>query len=185
MMFSIASMPFQSTRPGWGEAANDHKNRLQKLFILYISWLRVFDKRDFGKNKGCTDGRNWVNWVRTQQGFTVNRRFASKDQWFIYRKGGRDSIVFDLAAIVVAEQIEADAIALFIHFREDQVPELGELRGIYLTFKHRVLHANAVVEAMLGNTPKPPLPFEVFYANIVCDQDEHIYPCLYFHINGG
>ena len=55
--------------------------------------------------------------------------------------------------IVITQHIEANAIVRFVHFGADQMLESDELGSIYLTFEHRILHANAIVEAVLGNTP--------------------------------
>ena len=57
--------------------------------------------------------------------------------------------------------------------------ERDELRGIHLTFKHGILHADPIVEAVFGNAPQPPLSCEVFYTNIIRDQDKHVNPYLF------
>ena len=63
------------------------------------------------------------------------------------------------------------------HLTAEQV--FDELRGIYLTFEHGILHANAVVEAVPGNTPQPPLSLRIFYLNIIRDQNKHVNLCLF------
>ena len=78
------------------------------------------------------------------------------------------------AVIVIAQHIEANAVVRFIHFGADQMLELDELGGIHLAFEHGILYANAVVKALLGNTPQPPLSLRIFYLYIIRDQNKHV-----------
>lgn len=57
-----------------------------------------------------------IHLVRTHQELGVNWRFASKDEWFVHRKGGRYTIVLYFAVIVIAQHIEANAVVRFVHF---------------------------------------------------------------------
>ena len=111
---------FQSTRPSRGETAKSHKILLTKTIpIAQHTSLQIQNRAYKKKNEVCLGGESDMHRVRTHLDFGVNWRFASKDEWFVHRKGGRYTIVLYFAVIVIAQHIEANAVVRFVHFGAD------------------------------------------------------------------
>lgn len=120
MLVPLMVLKFQSTRPSRGETAKSHKVLLTKTIpIAQHTSLQIQNRAYKKKNEVCLGGESDMHRVRTHLDFGVNWRFASKDEWFVHRKGGRYTIVLYFAVIVIAQHIEANAVVRFVHFGAD------------------------------------------------------------------
>ena len=113
--------------------------------------------------------------VRTYHHFYVNYCFARlQDKVALDLECFFGTDVFDLILIVVAKNIEAQAVTIGINELFQLVLQQFELAIVKHAFKNRVLYPRAVGDALLGDHAQAASAGGGRCVDIIGDQDKHI-----------
>ena len=100
-------------------------------------------------------------------------RFASDDQRAFRGIAGFCAEVLNAGLVFVAEVIKAQAVFFFVHDGAQFLLELLALRGVDQTFKDGVLHALAVVHALLRDLTQAFPAADVLGIDVIGDEHHH------------
>ena len=81
--------------------------------------------------------------------------------------------MFDLVIVFVSEIVKPKAVGLLVHEGYQFGLQDSTLRRVQFTFKYRILHALAIVHALLGDLPQAFLSLRCFGIDIIGYEYQH------------
>ena len=81
--------------------------------------------------------------------------------------------MFNLRLILIAQVIEAETVFLSIHEFYEFALQLLALRSVYQTFKHGILDALAIVDALFGDFAKAFFTVSILCIHVIGNQHHH------------